>query len=176
MNISNLNLPPYEQNVLIRMLTRQGVDPAELYELIRAYAQLFPCEGDTPPLDDMERLLDRDGAIQVIPAERVAREWCALKIRDTAAYHIVVHLGATSLPPDEESIHNATTALLARLVETQDDTESLKHMMALLRRNLKNVTPDEVGHVWWLCQTYGITPWLPLEKPLFTAKDPRTVN
>ena len=160
MNIDR-TLPDYSLTLLIRLLTTSDTEDSEREEVARDYAKLFSLATDTPPLDEMAYLLDRDGVTKIVSADCVARQWYTMKFHRTAAYSITTYLGATPYPPNEQDIHSATTELLAQKKVTLDALNFTRE-----ERDLKNVLPDDVIHVWNTCRAYGIEPWKPLNMPL----------
>ncbi len=153
------SLPDYSRNILILMTMSYPVSCKEKGEVERDYAKLFPLDSDMPPLEEIEHLLQRDGANPFIRVENIVSEWYAMKIHRTPAYRIVKHLGPTFHPPDEEAIHTATTELLAHL-EAEGDAV----VFALEELHLKNVLPEDVFHAWTICRMHGITPFIARER------------
>ncbi|TKW61859.1 MAG: hypothetical protein DI628_04360 [Blastochloris viridis] len=84
MKTESLALPEQAQTTLQRVLFQEKVHPSELTLLHKAYAGLFPRQGRTPTLDEIEARLSTDGAGTHLSGQRVLEAWQTLRNEEMA--------------------------------------------------------------------------------------------
>lgn len=168
MTPDELKIPDDDMQTLISLLNGRPVPEAAQFELVDAYAKLFP--GDIPPsLDDVQRLLERDKAIQFFDALRVLREWYREHVRANPAYYVVNAIkearaqAATpaedKVLPDDREMRAALDLLQTRLLSPPELGAEFE-AMAL---KLANLSLRDVVHMWLTCHMYGLHPFEAVE-------------